>query len=50
MTTPRKWVEISKEITLPATTTSTQDMKVFLWRANATSPAYIDDLRIELID
>ena len=48
--TPRKWVEISKEITLPATTTSTQDMKVFLWRANATSPAYIDDLRIELID
>jgi hypothetical protein len=47
---PKKWVEISKEIKLPANTTSTQEMRVFLWRGGATSPSYMDDLRIELVD
>jgi hypothetical protein len=44
--TPGKWVEISREITLPATTASTQQLRVFLWRAGASSPAFIDDVRV----
>jgi len=46
----KKWVEISKEITLPETTTSTQEMRVYLWRGGATTPAYMDDLRIALVE
>lgn len=44
--TPGKWVKISKDITLPASTSSTQQLRVFLWRGSASSPAYVDDLRI----
>ncbi len=44
--TPGKWVEISREVTLPATTTGTQQLRVFLWRAGASSPAFIDDVRV----
>jgi hypothetical protein len=44
--TPGKWVKISKDITLPTSTASNLEMKVFLWRAGASSPAYLDDLRI----
>ena len=46
----RKWVEISKDIKLPETAASGQQLRVFLWRASASTPAYIDDLRIALID
>lgn len=46
----RKWVEISRDIVLPETTTSTQELRVFTWRASATTPAYLDDLRITLVD
>ena len=48
--TPRKWVEITKDIILPDATTSATEMRVFLWRSSATSPAYIDDLRIALVE
>jgi hypothetical protein len=44
--TPGKWVEIQKEVTLPATVNGTNQLRVFLYRANASSPAFIDDLRI----
>ena len=43
---PGKWVKISKDITLPGTTNGAQQLRVFLWRASASSPAYLDDLRI----
>lgn len=46
----RKWVEISKDVTLPESTASTTEMRVFLWRGSATTPAYIDDLRITLVE
>ena len=45
-----KWVEVSKDIKLPESTTSTQELRVFLWRGSATTPAYVDDLRVELVD
>lgn len=41
-----KWVKISKDITLPENLNSAQELRVFLWRGAATTPAYIDDLRI----
>ncbi len=44
--TPGKWVQITKDITLPATTTGAQQVRVFLWRSGATSPAFIDDLSL----
>lgn len=46
---PGKWVQITKDVTLPATTTGTQQLRVFLWRAGATSPAFIDDLSLSEI-
>lgn len=45
-----KWVHVSKDIKLPNVVNSTQHLRVFLWRDGATSPAYLDDLRITLID
>ena len=47
---PKKWVEISKDVTLPATINSNQELCVFLWRSNAETPAYLDDLSITLVD
>ena len=44
--TPGKWVEMQKEITLPPTVTGTHQLRVFLYRANASSPAFVDDVRI----
>nr|GFC67925.1 hypothetical protein [Tanacetum cinerariifolium] len=44
--TPSKWVKISQDITLPDSTNGAQQLRVFLWRASASSPAYLDDLRI----
>lgn len=43
---PGRWVKFSKDITLPSNANSTQQLRVFLWRASASSPAYLDDLRI----
>lgn len=41
-----KWVKISKDITLPNDVAGNQQIRVFLWRSNASSPAFLDDLRI----
>lgn len=48
--TPGKWIKISKDIVLPNTVTGNQQLRVFLWRAGATTPAYIDDLRISEVE
>ena len=45
-----KWVEISKDVTIPETAASTHELRVFLWRSGATTPAYVDDLRITLLE
>ena len=47
---PKKWVEISKDVTLPDNVTSAQELRVFIWRANAESPAYFDDMRVTLLE
>ena len=46
----KKWVEISKEVTLPETVTATQVMKLFLWRAGAAEAAYIDDVSLSIVE
>jgi len=48
--TPGQWVKISKDVVLPNTVTGNQQLRVFLWRAGATTPAYIDDLRISEVE
>ena len=45
-----KWVHISKDIKLPDVVKSTQHLRVFLWRDGASTPAYLDDLRISLVE
>lgn len=41
-----KWVKVSKEITLPPATNYSSQIVVYLWRAGATGPAYIDDIQL----
>lgn len=47
---PKKWTKVTKDISLPETITSTQELRVFLWRVDAETPAYLDDLRIALVE
>ena len=47
---PKKWTKIEKDVVLPETTASTYELRVFLWRSTAETPAYLDDLRISLVD
>ena len=44
--TPGKWVKIEKVITLPPAVAGEQQMRVFLYRNSASSPAFIDDLAV----
>lgn len=46
----REWTEVSKEITVPATMTFMNELRIFLFRHNASAPAYFDDLRVEVLD
>jgi hypothetical protein len=48
--TPGKWVKISKDIVLPGDVAGNQQMRVFLWRSVANSPAYVDDLSISEVE
>lgn len=41
------WTKVSKEFLLPDNVTYTQRLKVFLWRSDAASPVYLDDLTIK---
>jgi Carbohydrate binding domain len=46
----RKWQQVTKEITLPASADFGHDVRLFLWKASAGSYAYLDDLRVEVIE
>lgn len=48
--TPRHWTAITKEITFPATMAPTNELRLFLWKASASSYAYVDDLRLEVLE
>lgn len=44
-----KWTPISGDFIFPANATYTSQLVIYLWRATATTPAYLDDLRISAI-
>lgn len=46
----KQWVPISKEVTLVDSIAPTNHLKVFLWRNSATEPAFLDDLRITILE
>jgi hypothetical protein len=41
-----KWVEVEKEITLPANSAPTNRLYVYLWSGGAPTPVFLDDLEI----
>lgn len=41
-----KWVQISKEISFPASANYTSQLGVYLWRASSAVPVYVDDIRV----
>jgi hypothetical protein len=43
-----KWVQIEKEMELPESLAPTHHLKLFLWRAAAVDPVYVDDLRLSI--
>lgn len=43
-----KWVLVSKDFVLPDNVTSANHLKVFVWRAMASQPVFIDDIRLTI--
>jgi hypothetical protein len=43
---PGKWYRIEQTITLPPTAPPDSRLLVYLWRAESTTPTYLDDLKI----
>lgn len=41
-----KWTEVKKTFTLPATVEAAHELRVYLWRAGATQPVFLDDIAI----
>lgn len=44
-----KWVQVTKEINLPTTATYSSQIVIYVSRAEATTPAYVDDIRLTAI-
>lgn len=42
-----QWVNISKELTLPATINSTHQLSIYLWRTGGDKAIYLDDVTIQ---
>jgi Carbohydrate binding domain len=41
-----EWTEVKKTFTLPATIEAAHELRVYLWRAGATQPVFLDDVVI----
>lgn len=46
----RKWTAINKVIALPNDITPTNYIKVFLWRSYVPEAAYLDDVRVSVVE
>jgi hypothetical protein len=46
----RTWVKAEKIIQLPENIAYSHEIRVFLWRANAEAPAYIDDVSLVILE
>ncbi|TGE26498.1 hypothetical protein [Hymenobacter metallicola] len=40
------WTLVEKDLTLPAVVDPNSQVRVYLWRANATGPVYLDDIEL----
>lgn len=45
-----EWVPISKDFPLPDNITSAQHLRLFMWRAGATEPVLLDDVKLSIKD
>lgn len=45
-----KWVPIRKEVTLPDSVAPGQQLRLFLWRADATDEVLLDDVLLRILD
>ena len=41
-----QWIKISREVNFPATANADSRLVMYLWRANAPGPTYLDDLQL----
>lgn len=46
----REWTLVSKEITLPDNITYTNQLKVFPWRGPTADAAYLDDVKVSILE
>lgn len=46
----KQWVKIKKVITIPDNVQPNHQLRLFLWRANATVPVFMDDITIEWVE
>lgn len=45
-----EWVPVSKDITLPDSAAANQQLRLFLWRADATERVLLDDVKLSILD
>lgn len=45
-----KWVEVDKELTLPADANYNSQLLVYMWRGSSTQPVYLDDVQLSKAD
>src|SRR5688572_20728581 len=46
----RKWVKVTRVITLPETISETDELRLYLWRNKASQPVFADDLEVLLLE
>jgi hypothetical protein len=42
------WEQVSKVLTLPTVLDPMDQVRIYLWRASATAPAYLDDVKLSV--
>ena len=45
-----KWVPISKDFTLPDNITANENLRMFLWRADAQGEVLVDDIKLSILE
>lgn len=43
---PLEWTLVSQVFTLPTTLSTANELRIFVWRASASAPVYLDDLLV----
>ncbi|RTQ47601.1 hypothetical protein EJV47_19500 [Hymenobacter gummosus] len=48
--TPGEWEKIEMDLTVPEKATSTDELRVYLWRVGSGEPAYLDDVELQIVN